>query len=314
MDYNQVVDATNRIILQYTVRLTVRQIYYRLISPPFQLFANTVQNYKTFDRVLTKAREKSDVDWRKIEDRSRSTYGPRTDWFGGLSLRFSNEIDLWKNPEDFLDYLEENIVGDFYDRAYWAEQPKHVEVWVEKDALSSLFLSATEKHRVLVFPSRGYSSFTKIMEAAGRFPKDKPTLVLHFADHDPSGLDMSKDIENRLVSYGADDVEVKRIALTIGQVQTLGLAPNPTKAADSRSPRYVEEFGDECWELDAMPPDILETTIGDAVSAEIDQAAWTVTSQTITEERTKLKEAMSKHIDMLSEYLAAARDSYNGTD
>ena len=79
MRYAEVVRASNEVVAQYDIRLTVRQIYYRLVSPPYQLFENTAGNYKGFDRILTRAREKGDVDWTRIEDRARTVLGGEPD-------------------------------------------------------------------------------------------------------------------------------------------------------------------------------------------------------------------------------------------
>jgi len=75
MKYEEVVRASNDIMEQYNIRLTVRQIYYRLVSPPYQLFDNTANSYKQFDSMLTRARERGDIPWRGIEDRSRRIEG-----------------------------------------------------------------------------------------------------------------------------------------------------------------------------------------------------------------------------------------------
>jgi hypothetical protein len=91
MRYQEVVGATNRILGEYRVRLTVRQTYYRLISPPYQLFANTATNYKSFDKIITKAREREEIDWKRIEDRARTIWGGEKDVFG--------------SPEDYVEWL-----------------------------------------------------------------------------------------------------------------------------------------------------------------------------------------------------------------
>ena len=179
MKYSEVVPVVREIIESYTIRLTVRQIFYRLISPPYQLFAGTQNNYKQFDRILTRAREKGDIDWRRIEDRARTTLG------GDYGF---------ESPEEFINYKIKDFKNSwmFYDRRMWDEQDCYVEIWLEKDALATLFSEVARKYRVLVFPSRGYSSFTKIMEALtdkDRFPRyirmGKPIVILHFSDHDP---------------------------------------------------------------------------------------------------------------------------------
>lgn len=296
MKYQQVVAAVNKIISEYTLRLTVRQIWYRLVSPPYQLFENTITNYKGFDKILTRARENNHVDWTKIEDRSRGTYGPSYPWFG-MNVRLGAELDTFSDPKDYIDYLFKQLADKFYDQPYWADQPQHIEVFVEKDALASLFVQVAEEKRVLVYPSRGYSSFTKVMEAIRRLPKDKPVKILHFADHDPSGMDMTEDLIQRLRNYSAGDeldLQIKRIALTIDQVKRWDLAPNPTKAADSRSPNYVAKFGDSCWELDAVRPNDLQDIIRKAIQEEVDQDEWDKTEERITEQREKIAKALGK--------------------
>jgi|SRR5208337_1402459 len=290
MKYEDIVRITNEILSQYQIRLTVRQIYYRLISPPYQLFPNTQASYKGFDRIITRARENEDVDWNRLEDRARTT-------LGGEGMVFSN-------TGQYVDWLFRWLNRGDFERSYWDDQPSYVEAWVEKDALSSLFEIAAEPFRVIVFPSRGYSSFTKVMEAVKRFPTGKEVVILHFADHDPSGVDMTRDIWMRLRRYGARECTVKRVALTIEQVKELSLPPNPTKKADVRSPEYIHRYGDACWELDAVPPDRLQTMVRNAVQGEIDMDAWEETSKRILKEKQRIMEVMRIHW----KYLSALRE------
>ncbi|MDG6926681.1 MAG: hypothetical protein JRN09_09025 [Nitrososphaerota archaeon] len=285
MRYTEVVGATRRIFGEYSYRLTVRQVYYRLISPPYQLFPNTATNYKTFDKILTKARERHEVDWRKIEDRARSILG--------------GERNVFDSPDGYVDWLFGELNEQYYDKSYWEGQPNHVEVWVEKDALSTLFERAVKKYRIVVFPSRGYSSYTKVMEALERFPREKNVIILHFGDHDPSGLDMSRDLSSRLDGYSANDggLVVKRIALSIEQVRELALPPNPTKKADSRAREYTAKYGDECWELDAVPPDTLARWVRGAVEEEIDGDVWKEMEERVKKEREKIRQALEQSSD-----------------
>ena len=77
---------------------------------------------------------------------------------------------------------------------------------------------------------------------------------------------MTRDIQERLWMFGAD-VEVKRVALTMNQVQTYNPPPNPAKITDSRASKYIDEYGDESWELDALEPQMLNQLITDEVTA-----------------------------------------------
>jgi len=104
-------------------------------------------------------------------------------------------------------------------------------------------------------------------------------------------------------------IVVRRIALSIEQVRELALPPNPTKKADSRAREYTAKFGDECWELDAVPPDTLAQWVKKAVEGEIDWDKWKETEQRVKEERENIARALeqsSDEIDTLREKVTQA--------
>ena len=82
------------------------------------------------------------------------------------------------------------------------------------------------------------------------------SVILYLGDHDPSGEDMVRDIQERLHRFHVN-VKVEKIALTRSQVEEYKLPPNPTKRSDTRSSRYRAEHGDKSWELDALGPEVL---------------------------------------------------------
>jgi len=259
--YSEIISQTNQIFTEYDSRLTVRQIYYRLVS--VQTITNDVKSYKRLVKILTKAREDSDIDWRKIEDRRRDTIGG--DWG-------------FRNPEQWGDYTL-RILGDNYVEAMWKNQDGRVEIWVEKEALASLISSVAGGFKVVTFPTVGYGSFTTYMESVQRFGEDysgEKVTILDFRDHDPSGMDMTRDTEDRLIRYGMDseDLTVERIALSHEQVQEYNLSPNPTKTLDPRANDYISEFGNECWELDALPPNVLQEIVKEAIENHVDSDLW----------------------------------------
>lgn len=97
--------------------------------------------------------------------------------------------------------------------------------------------------------------------AAKRFQRTKRrNIILHLGDHDPSGIDMTRDIQERLNLFDAD-VNVERIALQMEQVEELKLPPNPAKLTDSRCGDYIRRFGDSSWELDALTPQYIDALI-----------------------------------------------------
>jgi len=312
LGYKATVHAVNKVINEYDFRLTVRQIYYRLVSPPFQLFSNSLRSYKNLIRILTKARERGDVDWTRIEDRRRHTSEGESGYDS-----VEDYLKSWANALDNL--------GLHYNRKRWTAQHKIVQVWVEKEALASLFEQATAPYGVVVFPTVGYSSLTMFMEALQQFQRtEKDIVILDYRDHDPSGVDMTRDVRDRLAKYAGilcyDDVaerlEIKRVALTIDQVRSLGLSPNPTKKADKRSPAYIAQYGDQCWELDAYPPDQLRQLIEDAIRGEIDLGAWDRVGEESASERAKLvaatKVADEKVRELIDTLQKAVEENING--
>jgi hypothetical protein len=257
MKYLELVTAVNHIMANYTVRLTLRQVYYRLVA--VGLIANTRSNYTQLSSQLVKARENGDVG--DLEDRSR-------------------RIDdvSFDSPESFIETCRYTL-EQRYVRRFWDSQPVYCEVWIEKDALSQVLAEAVYPFNTIVAPSRGYSSYSYLQEAANRINRHgngKLVKILHFADHDPSGIDMSRDLQDRLVKYCSGyEIEVRRIALTYDQVRDYNLIPNPVKQADGRSSAYIRQYGDQCWELDAVEPNELIALCEAAIEMLItDEDAW----------------------------------------
>jgi hypothetical protein len=293
-DGRAVLAATNHVLKQYDGQVvTVRQLYYRLISDPFNLFPNTRSRYTLFDRWLVGWRESGVVEWERIADHSRA-FVPGEDYAS-------------PGPKAFLASLLERLSDTYYHRRRWAEQEVTPEVWVEKDALAGVVGDAVRDLRVGVFPSRGYSSLTKLKEAIGRLT-ETPHAIIYLSDHDPSGLGMEADLRRRLAEYGASDVPIDRVALTTAQVRKHRLAPNPVKRADSRAGAYVAEFGASCWELDALPPQELRRIVRRAVARFVDKATWAATEAREQEESDRISGAIAGAREALESALESFPD------
>ena len=227
--------------------ITLRQLYYQLVSR--DLLDNNMKAYKRLIDVMTKAREGGWVDWNAIVDRGRNPVKP-ADWTGAGQI------------------LDAAAAQFRLDR--WERQEFYVEVWCEKDALSSVIEPVTARYHVRFMANRGYSSSTamydgaKRMEAAswrGQYP-----VVIYLGDHDPSGIDMTRDVEDRLERMApecSDTIEVIRLALNFDQVALYNPPPNPAKLTDSRIVDYLSRYGRESWELDALNPQTLDQLISD---------------------------------------------------
>ena len=279
--YDDIIGAVRPLLASYDFKPTIRQIYYRLVSPPYQLIPNTKSAYTGFDKQMVRARERSELPSDAFADTSRQLLGGD---------------DGFDSPEAFLAGLRQYLAPSNYTGQMWGSQPTQVEVWVEKDALAQVVLRATEPYRVLVYPSRGYSPFTRLAEAVARF-EQKPAILLDLRDLDPSGLDMSRDIQERLARYGGQ-FQYVRLALNENQVE--GLPPNPTKRDDTRGGAYMARLGDRCWELDALPPDGLQRLITEAIEARIDWAAWQTTLGRIEAERQTLDPILARARQVLA--------------
>lgn len=241
-------DQINSIIEVYQAqgyKLTLRQLHYQLVSR--NIISNTNKEYANLGNLLTKSRMMGLVDWDAIEDRGRV---PRIPYYAnGVSDALFDMANQYRTDRQ-------------------ANQDKYVEVWSEKDALSGILYQITEFYHIRLMINKGYSSCTAMYDAAQRF-KGKKGLILYLGDHDPSGEDMVRDIKNRLEELGVD-VEVRKIALTTEQVRIYNPPANYAKVTDSRYNHYLEKYGPDCWEVDALPPDILNDLLHTEIQAAID--------------------------------------------
>lgn len=278
--HKQVIKQANAIIKElrdagYT--LTLRQIHYQFVAR--DLYENTQQNYKRLGNILDAARKAGLVDWDAIEDRTRS-------------LR---RVPLWESPEKALERIRNAFKLD-----PWDEQPKlrRIEVWVEKDAAVGIVEPTCNALRLPYFSCRGYSSSSGLYEAGKRLAAyhaaGYETIVLYLGDHDPSGVQMTQVSEERVSMYARHEIDFRRIALTIPQVEEFSPPPNFVKETDSRTKWYVEQFETEdCWELDALAPQTVDRIIRAEVEPLIDREAWDKTLATEEEHRTVLSEIIS---------------------
>ena len=163
-------------------------------------------------------------------------------------------------------------------------QDNYSEVWCEKDALSGVLSRVTREYHIRLLINRGYSSATAMYDAAQRM-EDKNAHILYFGDHDPSGLDMIRDIEDRLAQFECCP-QVHRLALTGKQIEKYDPPSNPAKWKDKRAEKYVAQFGETCWEVDALPPDVLVKILEDSIESLIDRDLY---DEVIAEEWADIK-------------------------
>ena len=280
-DSARTIETANQILEEYAEQgydLTLRQLYYQFVARG--LLANRDTEYKKLVSVINDARLAGLIDWEHITDRTRN-------------LR---SLAHWDSPRDIVDSCAAQFRFD-----KWKEQANYVEVWVEKDALVGVLEVACTPLDVPYFSCRGYTSQSEMWAAAMRLLRQvqagKSVYVVHLGDHDPSGIDMSRDIKERIEMFvryhlgGTEGFTLNRIALNMDQVESYRAPPNPAKVTDSRAAGYIEKYGDESWELDALEPKVLTALIRDTISELCDQDLWDASMKRENEAKEKLRKA-----------------------
>lgn len=238
--------------------LTLRQIYYQLVGKGY--IENKTSQYSMLSNLLKWARIDGYIPWEDIEDRGRVHHNLRG----------------WYNSAD---YLKKTLGGylRYYRRDLWKGQDKYVEVWIEKDALSSIFTRVCSTYGVSVIVCRGFSSVSFLHDFSKRVMDTavaRDPVMLYFGDFDPSGIEMLESMKTTLTDelnlniYG---IEFKRIALALEDVSRYNLPHDPKalKRTDTRAEKHLERYGEVAVELDALRPDVLEEKIRIAIEEQI---------------------------------------------
>lgn len=277
------------IIEEYSAKgmdLTLRQLYYQFVARGY--IENSERSYKNIGSLVSDARLAGELPWDSIVDRTRH-------------MRLNEH---WNDPAAMVKDLADTFSTD-----KWARQPKAVQVWVEKEALVGVLDNVCPDLDTTYFACKGYVSQSAMWRAAEaikyRARKGQKTIILHLGDHDPSGIDMTRDIDDRLRVFqcyarttGEPYWEVQRIALNMDQIEEHQPPPNPAKLSDSRAATYVQEYGYESWELDALDPETLIALIQHHVGEIRDQQLWDAAVQEETTAREELVAMMAEYEDL----------------
>lgn len=259
VDSLKIIGIANEILNDYRgmgYRLSLRQLYYQLVARDF--IENSVKSYKRIGNLISDARMAGLIDWAMIEDRNRETVIPTT----------------WDSPAEIVRAAANSFRVD-----RWEGQPCHVEVMVEKDALSGILEPVCRQLHVRFTANKGYSSSSAMYEAGKRIGRawhdaDKEIHIFYLGDHDPSGIDMTRDIRERFHLFSSARFEVHRLALNYEQVEVWQPPENPAKETDSRYAAYRDEFGESSWELDAVEPRTLAGLVREGIEQLIDHDKW----------------------------------------
>jgi hypothetical protein len=272
------IDFMNSMINDYIrqgFKLSVRQLYYQLVARA--VIENTEQSYKRIASIINDARLAGMIDWDAIEDRNRDIE-VQTRWSDGAQIV--------------------QAAADSFHMDMWDNQLCRVFVIVEKAALAGVLDRVCRKYDVPLLAARGYPSVSIVRELAldhiqsamgnGQLP-----VILHLGDHDPSGIDMTRDLSERIRMFAEEEhyqekIELRRIALTMDQIRVKRPPPNPAKTTDARFKDYMRKFGHESWELDALEPAFLVDLVETEFQKFIDDDDWKERSEEIEAIRVKL--------------------------
>ncbi len=278
--HKHMIKQANDIIAEYQkagYKLTLRQIHYQFVARDW--YENIYANYKKLGNVLNAARLAGRVDWDAFDDPTRQ----------------ARRITVFDKPEEAVQGLAKTFKLD-----PWEDQPvkRRIEVWVEKDAATSTVRPSCNDLRITYFSCRGYSSSSALYEGAQRLKWYKENgyevLVLYLGDHDPSGCQMTDSTIEKVNMLAGTEIDIRRIALTMDQIKEYNPPEQFAKEKDSRTPWYIEQFGTEdCWELDALKPQVIDKMIRDEVEPLIDREAWDATLEREQEHLATLKEIIS---------------------
>ena len=224
-------------------------------------------------RLLREARERGDIPWEWIVDETREL----------------ERVSTWANPAEYA-----WTVARSYRRDFWNQQPRRVMVVSEKGTVRGLLRPVLDDFAVGFQVMHGFSSAT-IVHDISEDDDGRPLVILYAGDFDPSGMFMSEeDLPTRFSKYDGNHVVLRRIALTRRQGSGLPSFPATDKRKDPRYKWFVANYGDRCWELDAMDPNALRRVVEHAIRGLIEPVAWARCEVVNRAEQESLKTVLEK--------------------
>ena len=247
----KLLDQAQAVLTEYAEYwpLTCRQIFYRMVGA--HGYDKTEAAYGRLCHHLANARRASVIPFDAIRDDGVTTY----------------RRDHFDDRDDFLRHVR--LMGERYTRNKLSGQDMHIEVWCEAAGMLPQLDDVAAPYSVRVYSSGGFDSLTAKKDLADRIVAiEKPTVILHLGDCDPSGEGIFDSVAQDVSAFVAADrrhglitVDFKRVALTRDQVREYDLPTAPPKATDTRSKGWT---GGTC-QLEALPPNV----IADILAAQI---------------------------------------------
>jgi len=240
--------------------LSVRGVFYRVMSAG--AVEKSEKAYNAVQREVLKLRRAGRLPYEWIADGTRWHIKSRS----------------WSSVDQALDDAAAS-----YRRALWHDQDVYVEVWSEKDAISSIVARITDQWDVPLMVARGFASESFLWNTASTISSHgRPTIIYQLGDHDPSGLAAWNHVQTKLVEFAPNiEITFERLAVTEQQIIEYNLPTRPTKITDSRAKNFVGES----VEVDAIPTNILLPIVEEAITSHINERALEITLMAEQSER-----------------------------
>ncbi|MGV9870137.1 hypothetical protein [Rhodococcus koreensis] len=253
-------DAVIRDVARAEQPLTVRGAFYRVMSRG--AVPKTETGYRTVQRRILIMRRDGRLPYSWIADGTRWQVKPQS----------------WRNVEEALENTAQT-----YRRQLWNAQGIHLEVWSEKDAITSVVSTITEQWDVPLMVARGFSSETFLWNTAQDIIADDiPAVIYQLGDHDPSGVAAWQHTQDKLTEFAPDvDFTFERLAVTEDQIYEFELPTRPTKTSDTRAAAFIGES----VEVDAIPSTVLRGLVRDAIEQWVDPQQLAATEAAEASER-----------------------------
>ncbi len=300
-----IIDFCREIVDEYAaqdLRLTVRQIYYQCVTRDPATFPSSDGSYNAVKDAMAIARMEGSVHFSDIEDRGRRWATPIY-----RDARFDADAAL-EQAIDEVHGLRQSLL--YVDR--WFLQPVIPYVFVEKEALSGVFVKPCEEWHVGLLPCRGYLSLSMLYDWLIELEEihwDCEVRILYFGDHDPDGLQIPVSLIERaeeiayLEGLSPPKMKLDRIAITLDQVREYDCPPFWAKTTSARYQKYFRETGtDHAWELDALDPAVLRRLVSESVAPFWDNAIWQGLADKVNESRKDFDERFVNELRDLLDY------------
>jgi hypothetical protein len=292
---NERLIAIAKDILSEDTPITMRRLHYLLVSDERAVnecdYVNTLEQYRALDRLTAKARKKFKFEQGYISplcfvDETRTTVTQSG----------------WSSLSSFAKVYSDG----FFNYDMWQNQPRMVEVIIEKDGLLSVLGPTCAEHQVYLRSIHGQTSITLACDIARRFSESpaKRHTVLYGGDHDPSGYTIEDTLRDRITYFARHtfDTELKvewlRWGLLEDDFTKHRIASIEPKQNDTNLAGFYTRFGEnaEFAEIDSLPTQELIDRVSSGIESCKDADQWQADLETQTDCQKKLKKALSKLI------------------